>query len=97
MLEYVRRHYDGTKILIDMGAEAPMVYDTGLAVREFVYNEGDTRPWHEAIRQPERMVGWMCMRRGDAVWTQVRKETNWSARYVPVVQTENYTLLRRQK
>ncbi len=97
VLEYVRRHYDGTKILIDMGAEAPMVYDTGLAVREFVYNEGDTRPWHEAIRQPERMVGWMCMRRGDAVWTQVRKETNWSARYVPVVQTENYTLLRREK
>ncbi|MBP1624700.1 MAG: hypothetical protein H6Q07_2720, partial [Acidobacteria bacterium] len=85
---------DGKRILIDMGTEAPLVYDSGLDVKEFVYNEGREVLWHDAAKSPERVVGWLCFQKGDAVWQLVQSDANWAARYIPVVTTENYTLLR---
>ena len=51
-LQYLRQNYDGKRILIDMGTEAPLVYDSGLDVKEFVYNEGGESLWHEACAIP---------------------------------------------
>jgi hypothetical protein len=77
-----------------MGTEAPLVYDSGLAVKEFVYNEGREVLWHDAARNPELVVGWICVQSGDSIWQRMRADANWAARYSPVVKTENYSLLR---
>jgi hypothetical protein len=94
VLQYLRKHYDKRKILIDMGTEAPLIYDTGLDVKDFVFNEGSGTLWHEAARDPDHVVGWMCFQRGDAVWNLVQRNVGWAARFSPVVKTEYYTLLR---
>ena len=94
VLHFLKQKYDGKRILIDMGTEAPLVYDTGLDIKEFVYNEGREVLWHDAAKNPERVVGWLCFQKGDAVWQLVQSDANWAARYIPVVTTENYTLLR---
>ena len=36
VMRYIRQNYDGKRILIDMGKQAPLVYDLGLNVKEFV-------------------------------------------------------------
>lgn len=97
VLQYLKQNYDGKKILIDMGTEAPLVYDSGLDVKEFVYNEGGEVLWHDAVRNPELVVGWICFQPGDFIWQRMRADTNWAARYSPVVKTENYSLLRRKQ
>jgi hypothetical protein len=94
VLRYLKQNYDGKKILIDMGTEAPLVFDSGLDVKEFVYNEGGEVRWHEAAQNPERVVGWMCVQHGDAVWQLMQGKVNWAARYVAAVKTEHYSLLR---
>ena len=95
VLQYLKQNYDGKRILIDMGTEAPLVYDSGLNVKEFVYNEGREVLWHEAARNPERVVGWICApNRGIPSGSSCSADANWAARYVPVVKTEHYSLLR---
>ncbi len=94
VLQYLKQNYDGKRILIDMGTEAPLVYDSGLDVKEFVYNEGREVLWHDAARNPELVVGWICFQPGDSIWQLMQADANWAARYSPVVKTENYSLLR---
>ncbi len=94
VLQFLKQNYDGKKILIDMGAEAPLVYDSGLNVKEFVYNEGREVLWHQAVRNPALIVGWMCMRKGDVVWQLMQRDAGRASRFLPVVKTEYYTLLR---
>jgi hypothetical protein len=94
VLQYLEKNYDAKRILIDMGTEAPLVYDSPLKVREFVYNEGREVLWHEAARDPARVVGWMCVQKGDAVWQLMQRDAGWASRYVSVVKTEHYTLFR---
>jgi hypothetical protein len=50
-----------------MGKQAPLIYDSALPVKEFVYNEGKGAIWNQAIREPERQVGWLCASEEDAV------------------------------
>ncbi len=66
----------------------------GLDVKEFVYNEGGEVLWHDAVRNPELVVGWICVQPGDSVWQLMRADANWAARYSLVVKTKNYSLLR---
>lgn len=94
ILQFLRRNYIGGRIMIDMGTEAPLVYDSGLNVKEFVYNEGKEVLWHRAAKNPERVVGWICFQEGDAVWRIMQKKEGWAARYTTAVKTEHYTLLR---
>ncbi|MDM7996127.1 MAG: hypothetical protein QUT30_10645 [Acidobacteriota bacterium] len=94
VLRYLRQYYDGRRILIDMGTEAPLVYDSGLPVKEFVYNEGGEALWHSAARNPEAVVGWLCTQPGDAVSRLIDRDANWAANYSIVVQTEHYKLYR---
>jgi hypothetical protein len=94
VLQYLRRNYDGKRILIDMGTEAPLVYDSGLAVREFVYNEGGEVLWHMAAQNPERIVGWLCTQKGDQVSQLMDRDPNWASSYVMVLKMEYYRLYR---
>ena len=94
VLQFLKRNYSGGRILIDMGTEAPLVYDSGLKVKEFVYNEGKEVLWHEAARNPERVVGWICYQEGDAVWQIMRRKKDWAACFTTAVKTEHYSLLR---
>ena len=94
VLQYLKQNYDGKRILIDMGTEAPLVYDSGLDVKEFVYNEGKEVLWHDAARNPGLVAGWICVQPGDSVWQLMRADANWAARYSLVVKTKNYSLLR---
>lgn len=94
VIDGLRNLYDGTGILIDMSRHAPLIYDSGLPVREFIYNEGRTELWRRAMANPHRVVGWLCGERGDAVWERLRADPDWGRRYSPVVETEDFVLYR---
>jgi hypothetical protein len=93
VIRNLRENYDGKRILIDMGRQAPLVYDSGLPVREFVYNEGGGSFWHAAFRNPEEEVGWLCAEKGDAVW-RLMQNPGWAAGFLPVLETENFAVYR---
>ena len=94
VLSYLRDHYDGSRILIDIGRLAPLVYDSGLAVREFVYGEGDSISWKRAMEAPHITAGWLCLEKGDKVWQAVQVDPHWPDRYSLAVQTEHFLLYR---
>jgi hypothetical protein len=97
VLLYLKQHYHGERILIDMGTEAPLVYDSGLAVKEFVYNEGGETAWHEAVQNPEPVVGWLCAQKGDGVWKLIQRDPNWAKGYSLAMSTKNYRLYKRKQ
>jgi hypothetical protein len=94
VLELLRKEYDGTRILIDMGRLAPLVYDSGLPIREFLYNEGERRHWREALREPHQAAGWMCMEIGDELWNLLQIDPHKTDRYSLAVKTENLRVYR---
>jgi hypothetical protein len=94
ILKYLQQNYDKRKILIDIGKQAPLVYDSALPVKEFVYNEGGEALWHQAIRNPEKQVGWLCATKGDAVWQQLQVDPDWADAYALVVNTGSLYLYR---
>jgi hypothetical protein len=94
VLQFLNQNYDGKRILIDMGTEAPLVYDSGLDAKEFVYNEGGEELWQDAIGNPGRVVGWLCAQNGDAVGRMIKADPNWAGRFSVVLKTENYRLYR---
>jgi hypothetical protein len=77
-----------------MGRQAPLVYDSGLNVREFVYNEGGEKLWHQALRNPAKQVGWMFSETGDVVWKRLQVDPEWAAEYSLALKTENFSLYR---
>ncbi len=94
VMHYLRQNYDGRKILIDMGKLAPLVYDSGLPVREFIYNEGGEALWHRALQNPEKEVGWLCAQKGDAVWELLQVDPKWAHEYALALRTEYFLLYR---
>ncbi len=94
IMQYLQQNYDGQRILVDMSKLTPLVYDSGLAVSEFVYNEGGEVLWHRAIQSPETEVGWLCAMKGDAVWKQLQVDPGWAAAYDLAVKTESLSLYR---
>ena len=93
VLNYLHDHYDGTRILIDMGKQAPLVYDSGLPVKEFVYNEGERSHWAKAVVGPQTEVGWLCAENGDEVWNLLF-DPHWAGAYALAVQTDRFRLFR---
>jgi hypothetical protein len=94
VLAYLAQNYDGSRILIDIARLAPMVYDTGLPVREFVYNEGEQKEWTRALRDPASEVGWICMEKGDELWNLGQVDPHWVYMYSLAVRTQNYRVYR---
>jgi hypothetical protein len=94
IMQHILRNYDDRRILIDMGKQAPLVYDLGLNAKEFVYNEGGGSRWHDALRDPAKQVGWMCSETGDAIWERLQVDPGWVAGYALVLKTERFSLYR---
>jgi hypothetical protein len=94
ILDYLRKNYDGTPVMIDMGKLAPLIYDSELPIKKFVYNEGINVHWQSALKDPLREVGWLCALKGDDVWERLRVDPSWADGYSLAVKTENFMLYR---
>jgi hypothetical protein len=94
IIRYLQKNYDGEKILIDMGTQAPLIYDIGLPVKEFVYNDGPGLFWREAFRNPTTTVGWLISGEGDVVSKRLQVDLEFVAGYSLVVKTEHFSLYR---
>jgi hypothetical protein len=94
VLGYLRQNYDGQRIMIDMGKQAPLVYDSRLDAKKFIYNEGGSVFWHKAILNPEQHVGWLCLEKGDAIWELLQADPGWADAYTLAVKTESFSLYR---
>jgi len=94
VLLYLRENYDGTRLLIDIGKLAPLVYDSGLPVRGFVYSEGDRVLWERARRAPHQEVGWILAGKDDEIWTALQVDPHWADRYSLALKADNYRVYR---
>ena len=94
VLRYLERNYDGRQILIDMGRQAPLVYDSGLPVRSFIYNEGEGARWHEALKAPAEAVGWLIAEDGDALSERLRERPDLTAGFLLAVRTGSFSVYR---
>jgi hypothetical protein len=96
ILDYLQSHYDGTRILIDIGRLAPLAYDSGIPLKKFIYNEGRQQEWVAALRDPQKEAGWIVMEKGDELWNLQQVDPQWTHRYALAVQTGSYRLYRLQ-
>jgi hypothetical protein len=94
VLAYLRSHYDGLPILVDMSRLAPMVYDSSLPVKQFVYNEGASGSWRQAALAPHEVVGWILAEEGDEIWNRLQIDPRWAGRYALAVRTADIVLYR---
>jgi len=94
VIQHLQKNYDGRRILIDMGKLAPLVYDSGLGAKEYVYNEGGGWFWHEAMQNPKSVVGWLCAQQGDDVWQRLQENPGLTDGYALVLKTEFFSLYR---
>ncbi len=92
ILKYLAARYDGSRIMIDVGRLAPLMYDSGLPVGEFICHDGDVVEWKQAISAPRRYAGWLCAEKGDEVWTLLAIDPHWADGYSLAVSTDNYVL-----
>jgi hypothetical protein len=97
VVQYLRQNYDGKRIMIDMGKLAPLIYDSGLPVKEFVYNEGGETSWYKALKNPEQEVGWLCAQKGDAVAQQLLIDPGWAAGYSLALKTDYFSIYRLRR
>ena len=65
-----RSRYRGGRLLASMGSTAPVLFETGLPLREVVH-EGNGHYWASAVVDPARFVSWVLVADGD-VLDQVR-------------------------
>jgi len=94
ILDYLKRHYDGTGILIDMSRQAPLIDDSGLPVRDFIYSESDPASWRTAAKSPEEVAGWLVCEAGDELGRRRRIDPGWAGGYSLAVQTGSFSLFR---
>ena len=94
VLSHLQSRYDGTRILIDMEKSAPLVYDSRLPVKEFIYSEGGGSYWRQALDSPSRIAGWVCAQKGDVVWRRLQVDPRWVDGYSLAVKTETFLLYR---
>ncbi|MBZ5495054.1 MAG: glycosyltransferase family 39 protein [Acidobacteriia bacterium] len=92
LLSYLGSHYDGSRILIDVGQLAPLMYDSGLPLKQFVYHDGDLTDWDRAAVSPRNHVGWICAEKGDEIWGMLHVDPHWADGYSLCVKTENYVM-----
>ena len=92
VLDYLLARYDGSRILIDVGRLAPLMYDSGLPLKEFIYHDGNLRDWDRASVKPRAHAGWLCAEKGDEIWELLHVDPHWADGYSLGVKTENYVL-----
>jgi hypothetical protein len=96
ILDYLKGNYQGGGILIDLGRQAPLMYDSGLPLENFVCHEGDGSDWYQAVADPIRHVAWLFASEGDEVWGLLQVDPHWADGYSLAVQTDHYGLYQRK-
>ncbi len=94
VLDYLRRNYDKSRILIDSQKLSPLIYDSRLPVREFIYNEGDPALWRNVLIAPRRNAGWICIQKGDELSGRLQVDPHLIDEYSLVVQNDWLSLYR---
>ena len=90
-----RRRYAGGRLLASMGSTAPVLFETGLPLREVVH-EGNGHYWANAVVDPHRFVSWVLVADGD-VLDQVRTYRRaFPEGFLPVWRGASLTLYARQ-
>ena len=90
-----RFRYRGGRLLASMGSTAPVLFETGLPLREVVH-EGNGHYWASAVVDPARFVSWVLVSDGDAL-DQVRTYRRaFPEGFVPVWSGASLTLYARQ-
>ena len=90
-----RLRYRGGRLLASMGSTAPVLFETGLHLREVVH-EGNGHYWANAVVDPERFVSWVLVADGD-VLDQVRSYRKaFPEGFAPVWSGASLTLYARQ-
>jgi hypothetical protein len=90
-----RARYQGGRLLASMGSTAPVLFETGLPLREVVH-EGNGHYWANAVVDPHRFVSWVLVADGD-ILDQVRTYRRaFPEGFVPVWQGASLTLYARQ-
>ena len=90
-----RLRYRGGRLLASMGSTAPVLFETGLPLREVVH-EGNGHYWASAVVDPARFVSWVLVADGD-VLDQVRTYRRaFPEGFVPVWRGASLTLYARQ-
>ena len=90
-----RLRYHGGRLLASMGSTAPVLFETGLPLREVVH-EGNGHYWASAVVDPARFVSWVLVADGD-VLDQVRTYRRaFPEGFVPVWRGASLTLYARQ-
>jgi hypothetical protein len=93
VVDTLRTHYRGGLILLDLGKLAPLAYDTGLPLKEFLCNEGDGRAlWQRALLDPASYAEWICALEGDELWEMLRVDPKKEDGYSLAVRTERFRL-----
>jgi hypothetical protein len=91
-----RRTYAGGRLLASMGSTAPVLFETGLPLREVVH-EGNGFYWANAVVDPHRFVSWILIADGD-VLDQVRTYRRaFPEGFAPVWTGARLTLYARQE
>ena len=89
-----RSRYRGGRLLASMGSTAPVLFETGLPLREVVH-EGNGHYWASAVVDPARFVAWVLVADGDAL-DQVRLYRKaFPEGFVPVWSGASLTLYAR--
>jgi hypothetical protein len=90
-----RLQYGGGRLLASMGSTAPVLFETGLHLRDVVH-EGNGHYWANAVVDPARFVSWVLVADGD-VLDQVRSYRRaFPEGFVPVWSGARLTLYARQ-
>jgi hypothetical protein len=90
-----RLRYRGGHLLASMGSTAPVLFETGLPLREVVH-EGNGHYWANAVVDPHRFVAWILIADGDML-DQVRSYRRaFPEGFVPVWSGARLTLYARQ-
>jgi hypothetical protein len=97
ILSYLGQNYDGSKILVDSLKQAPLIYDSGIRLRNFIWDEGDKTLWRRAMEAPSQMAGWLCAIKGDEIWNRLNVDPHWASEYALVSHSENFALYRLRR
>lgn len=94
LLNYLRENPDQGHVLVDMTSVAPLVFDSNLPLRRFIYNEGPLDWWNRALADPPSHLSWAIARKGDVVDGLFQQDSAVRRAMAPVVMGKEYTLYR---
>jgi hypothetical protein len=94
LLKRLQTGYDGSRILIDIGRLAPLIYDSGLPLKAFIYHDGDRSDWDRASASPSEYAGWMCAEKGDEIWNRLQVDPGFADGYSLELESDNYRMYR---